>query len=134
MYSLLRVSLYDQNISLIFFVKDGSHVRLWYPSYVYITAQRQYERCVHLWNNFPCIITLVWIIKLWNRKTTLRLKIWFRIVHQTWYTGIIQCEQTVSPWNVIFKLLVKNLRCRLSNPHYFSSHCKKVIFSHGTSF
>ena len=33
----------DQNISLIFFyVKDGSHVRLWHPSCVYITAQRQY--------------------------------------------------------------------------------------------
>ena len=33
---------YDQNISLIFYVKDGSHVRLWHPSCVYITAQRQY--------------------------------------------------------------------------------------------
>ena len=21
----------------------------------------QYKRCVHLWNNFPCIITLVWL-------------------------------------------------------------------------
>ena len=30
---------YDQNISLIFYVKDGSHVRLWHPSCVYITAQ-----------------------------------------------------------------------------------------------
>ena len=52
---------YDQNISLIFYVKDGSHVRLWHPSCVYITAQRQYtavQGCLHLWNNFPCIITL----------------------------------------------------------------------------
>ena len=31
----------DQNISLIFML-DGSHVRLRYPSCVYITAQRQY--------------------------------------------------------------------------------------------
>ena len=31
---------YDQNISFIFFYeKDGSHVRLWHPSCVYITAQ-----------------------------------------------------------------------------------------------
>ena len=27
---------YDQNISLIFYVKDGSHVRLWHPSCVSI--------------------------------------------------------------------------------------------------
>ena len=33
---------YDKNISLIFYVKDGSYVRLWHPSCVYITAQRQY--------------------------------------------------------------------------------------------
>ena len=33
---------YDQNISLIFYVKDGSHFRLWHPSCVYITTQRQY--------------------------------------------------------------------------------------------
>ena len=33
---------YDQNISLIFYVKDGSHVRLWHPSCVYITTQSQY--------------------------------------------------------------------------------------------
>ena len=33
---------YDQNISLIFYVKDRSHVSLLHPSYVYITAQRQY--------------------------------------------------------------------------------------------
>jgi len=33
---------YDQNISLVFYVKDRSHVRLWHLSCVYITAQRQY--------------------------------------------------------------------------------------------
>ena len=46
-----------------FYVKDESHVRLWDPFCVHITAQRQYtavyKRCVHLWNNFPCIITLI---------------------------------------------------------------------------
>ena len=56
---------YDKNISLIFFVKDGSHVRLRHPSCVYITAQRQYtlqyKRCIHLWNNFLCIIALLCI-------------------------------------------------------------------------
>ena len=30
---------HDQNISLIFYVKEGSHVRLRHPSCVYITAQ-----------------------------------------------------------------------------------------------
>ena len=33
---------YDQNNSLIFYVKDGSHVRPRHPSCVYISAQRQY--------------------------------------------------------------------------------------------
>ena len=36
---------YDQNISLIIYVKDGSHVRLRHPSSVYITAKRQYTAC-----------------------------------------------------------------------------------------
>ena len=36
------IVIYDQNISLIFYVKDGSHATLWHPSCVYITAQRQY--------------------------------------------------------------------------------------------
>ena len=34
--------MHDQNISLIFYVKDGSHIRLRHPSCVYITAQRPY--------------------------------------------------------------------------------------------
>ena len=33
---------FDQNISMIFFVKGGSHVSLWHPSSVYFTAKRQY--------------------------------------------------------------------------------------------
>ena len=33
---------YDQNISLIFYVKVWFNVRLWHPSCVYCTAQRQY--------------------------------------------------------------------------------------------
>ena len=62
---------YDQNISVIFHVKDGSHVRLWHGCDIRIVftlpprdRTLQYKRCVHLWNNFPCIITLGWIIKL----------------------------------------------------------------------
>ena len=31
-----------KNISLIFYVKDGSHVMLQHPSCVYIAAQKQY--------------------------------------------------------------------------------------------
>jgi len=43
------------------FCENGFHVRLWHPSCVYFSAQRQYtavQKCVHLWNNFPCISTL----------------------------------------------------------------------------
>ena len=47
---------------LFFYVKDGSHVRLWHPSCVYITAQREYtavqKMCTYFWNNFPCITSL----------------------------------------------------------------------------
>ena len=48
-----------------FFIKERSHVRLRHPSCVYITAQShtlQYKRCVHLWNNFPCII--IWVLTM----------------------------------------------------------------------
>ena len=51
----------QRNILVIgnYYVKDGSHAKQWHPSCVYNTAQRhyyvQYKRCVHLWNNFPCI-------------------------------------------------------------------------------
>ena len=37
-----KIISYDQNISLIFYMRDGSNVRLRHPSCVYITAQRQY--------------------------------------------------------------------------------------------
>ena len=43
------IVFYCQYILLIFYVKDGSHVR---------NSTLQYKRCVHLWNNFPCIISL----------------------------------------------------------------------------
>ena len=52
---------YDQNISLIFYVKDrpmsGCNIRL-----VVTLPPRdstlQYKRCVHFWNNFLCITSL----------------------------------------------------------------------------
>ncbi len=58
---LLKNIKYDKKFFFIFYLKDGSDVRLRHPYCVYMTAQRQYtkvQRCVHLWNNFPCIITL----------------------------------------------------------------------------
>jgi len=73
---------YDQNISLIFYVKDGSHVRLRHSSCVYITAQRQYTarhvRCVHFCNKFPCITSLARLIKL----SHLSEKIWIGLAIQ----------------------------------------------------
>jgi len=32
-----------------------------------LSSQRQYKKCVHLWNNFPCISTLQWM-PLWIRN------------------------------------------------------------------
>ena len=54
---------YDQNISLIFLMwkmdpMSGFDIRL-----VFILPPRdstlQYKRCVHFWNNFPCITSLL---------------------------------------------------------------------------
>ena len=52
---------YDQNISLILYGRDGSHVR--FEIRLVLTSPPrdstlQYKRCVHLWNNFPCKNTL----------------------------------------------------------------------------
>ena len=56
---------YDQNISMIFYMWKmdpmlGCDIRL-----VFTLPPRdstlQYRRCVHLWNNFPCIINLICI-------------------------------------------------------------------------
>ena len=44
-----------------FYLKYGSHVRLGHRSCVSLPPRDsalQYKRCVHLWNKFPCIITL----------------------------------------------------------------------------
>ena len=71
---------YDQNISLIFYVNDGSHVRLRHPSCVYINAQRQYtavlKMCTLLkWLSLPYILgpsyvllqfSSIWCIAQWN--------------------------------------------------------------------
>ena len=54
---------YDQNISLIFLWKmdpmSSFDIRL-----VFTLAPRdstlQYKRCVHFWNNFPCLTSLSW--------------------------------------------------------------------------
>ena len=57
-------SFYDQNISLILFMwkmdpMSGCNIRLVFtlpPKYSSSTLQ--YKRCVHFWNNFPCITSL----------------------------------------------------------------------------
>ena len=55
---------YDQNILLICYVKDGSHFRFGIRL-VFTLPPRDstlhYKWYVHLWNNFPCIITLILI-------------------------------------------------------------------------
>ena len=59
---------YDQNISLIFFMwkmdpMPGFDIRLAFtlpPR----DSTLQYKRCVNLWNNFPCIITLMYTMHL----------------------------------------------------------------------
>ena len=33
-------------------------------------------------------------INLWNRKTTVRLKLWFRLVQRIWNTGIVKCTES----------------------------------------
>ena len=64
---------FEQNISFIFYVKDGSHVRLRHPSCVYISAQRQYtavlKMCTLLkWLSLPYILGQILLIKLIKRN------------------------------------------------------------------
>ena len=62
--SIIQIIIsYEQNILLIFYVNDGSHVRLQHPSCVYITAQGQYtavlKMCTLLkWLSLPYILGL----------------------------------------------------------------------------
>ena len=53
---------YDQNISLIFFMWKMDPMSGFDIRRVFTLLPRdstlQYKRCVNLWNNFPCIITL----------------------------------------------------------------------------
>ena len=48
-YSIIFDS-YDQNISLIFYLKDGSHVRLWHPYFCVLLEPKestlQYKKIV----------------------------------------------------------------------------------------
>ena len=59
----LHIVSYDQNFSSISFVKidsmSGCDFRLvfTFPSK---DSTLQYKKCVHLWNNFPCISTLLY--------------------------------------------------------------------------
>ncbi len=72
-----RIVFYGQNISLIFYIKDGSHVRLWHPSCVYITAQRAetvhcstkdvYTSEITFLALHPCMepgFTLYWLVRI----------------------------------------------------------------------
>ena len=80
---------YDQNISLIFYVNDESHVRLRHPSCVYISAQRQstavLKMCTLLkWLSLPYILdtaefwaSIAWFVyytTVYNMYTRFRRK------------------------------------------------------------
>ena len=67
--------------------------RLWHLSCVYITPKDstlQYKRCVHLWNNFPCIITLVMFKDFqfsWTSHTLWPwVRRWSNLLDITWTT------------------------------------------------
>ena len=103
---------YDQNISLIFYVKYGTHVRFRHPSCAYITgvppidSTLQYKRCIHLWNNLPCIITLVkgqvfcfqfiynYILKVTKLKKIL-LQTKYRVLHHSLHGNPLEITRTV---------------------------------------
>ena len=73
---------HDQNISLIFYVNDGSHVRLRHPSCVYISAQRQYtaavlKMCTLLkWLSLPYILEKSKLILLYKKN----LVVWLALL------------------------------------------------------
>ena len=70
---------YDQNISLIIFVKMDSmsncDIRLMF-TFPPKDSTLQYKKCVHLWNNFPCISTLLKCINNYYLRSILYLINW----------------------------------------------------------
>ena len=48
--------LWQEYLIDFFYVKEGSHVRLWHPSCVYFTSQRQYTAVLKMWNSLYIII------------------------------------------------------------------------------
>ena len=94
-YYPMRIKAYDQNILLFFFMwkmdpMSGCHIRL-----VFTLPPRdstlQYKRCVHLWNYFPCIITLV-VIKNIEDK----------LLHEMAQYGVESLPQTVKVYIIRF--------------------------------
>ena len=73
-----------------YFCENRFHVGLWHPSRVYFPLKDstlQYKKCVHLWNNFPCISTLQWM-PLWIRNCHL-LRGLLKIHLQLYNLGLI---------------------------------------------
>ena len=83
---------YDQNISLIFYLNDGSHVRLRHPSCVYISAQRQYTAVVKMctllkWLSLPYILGFKEILfrtfQKWSEEISSSTLYWIEISSRT---------------------------------------------------
>ena len=70
---------YDQNISEIIYVKmdsmSGCDIRF-VITLLARDSTLQYKKCVHLWNNFPCVSTLVLRDKQFsnNRNSIIRIE------------------------------------------------------------
>ena len=107
---------YNQHISLIIYVKDGSHARLWHPSCIYITAQRQYTAVQKM-------CTLLEI-------TFLALHPWHRVDIKR---GLVYCKQAGQNCTIIeelwsFVYILKNkLFFSASLVYYFCLHFREKI-------
>ena len=78
--------------------------------------------------------------KLWNKKTTFKLKLWLKIVKFRWNTAIVQCKQTHFTEYVIWLIamycyiLEKQLKMQFSIaflsssfPQFSGYHCIEII-------
>ena len=93
----------------------------------------QYKRCVHFWNNFPCITSLVVSIKALYDQQKMILSISYKLsflnlLLQKWLTDFSLEKQ----WRQLKELY--KLEKRQYLPRYFSDKCFILNFLNSVNF
>ena len=58
----------------------------------------QYKRCIHLWNNFPCIKTLIMIVLLWTHFNS-------SVCDKKWVSSLLYFDGSQTFWLRYLRIL-----------------------------